>query len=269
MPISPAARCSAVKGLFCARTSITRCHPWKLLSSNGHPGGTVRPRDMTHPGARSRCPAPAWFGSGGVSGDHSVPLARPLLPPKPRRCPVPRTRPRCCGPPLPAPEGGPKQRAREGWRGGGREEEEERGMEKRRDGGGREAGTLSVVASQIPLALFPGARPSPQAGDPDPSLSPQVRAEGPCFPSWRSEKNAEGSPWLSRQHQPQAALRPPLAGGCVCRRGSLCVPCGGPRSLLGLIKSNRRASPRSRSPPAPPASTGPRDSVPAAARVAP
>lgn len=57
--------------------------------------------------------------------------------------------PGVAGPPRPAPEGGLKQRVREGWRGGEREGEAERGMEE-----GGEAGMLPVGAPRFPLALL-------------------------------------------------------------------------------------------------------------------
>lgn len=152
------------------------------------------------------------------------------------------------------------ERRREGWRGGGRE--------------GGEAGTLRCRRSPVsPRSLSPGARPPARplgqgarpGAPPDTSISAQTPVGALRSPSGRRVKRPGGSLGLSRQERPQAPLRPPSGGGYNCRRGPRCAH-GRTRSPLGLIKSNRRASPRSRRPPAPPRPPGPRGSAPAPAR---
>lgn len=156
--------------------------------------------------------------------------------------------------------GGIERRRREGWRREGRAE--------------RQTRCLSLLLGFPSLSLArPPARPLGQGArpgaPPDTSPSAQARAGALRSPSGRRRKRPGGTPGLSRQDRPRAPLRPPSGGGCRCRRGSRCAHGRGPRSLLGLIKSNHRAPPQPRSPPAPPGPPGLRGSAPAPGRGAP
>lgn len=258
--VCPAWRCLAAggRGVVLARTQVAHCHQWKPLRGLCR---WVR-------GCREWVP---WV-HGGLWPGGSAGIALCRWRGRPVR-PAPPAGARCRGPASPCPggrarrEGGRARRREGGRKEGGRGG----GMERRREGRAGEADTLPAVAPRFPLALsrpapalppVPPGREARPGAPPDTSLFPQARAGAPRSPSGRRAKRPGGSPGLSRRDRPRAPLRPPSGGVCSCRRGPRGAHGRGPRSLLGIIKSNRRASPRSRGPPAPPGPPGPRGSAP-------